>query len=122
MGPHGNVNLPRRTRADLVSAARAGVKKEDLDDHEAQRRKKLAEAEKPRMLTAPVERKTGGAHRVEMDVDHFTVLRTLAVLAVRWHHRLEESGLPATQRVARLRGGRQRVPDDRGSRRDVESG
>jgi hypothetical protein len=30
-------------------------------------------------------------------VDHVTVLRTLAVLAVRWHHRLEESGLPATQ-------------------------
>lgn len=95
MGPHSNVNLPRRTRADLVAAARAGVRPEDLPEYEADRRKKLTT--EPHPLTAPVERVKGGHHRVEIDVAHFTVLQTLATLALRWHQRLEASGLPATQ-------------------------
>lgn len=89
-----NINLPRRTRGDLVAAARQGVKPEDFEDFESKRRKKH---EAPRTLTAPVERKTGGVHRVEIDTEHFNVLQTIALLAERWSERLEATGLPAMQ-------------------------
>jgi hypothetical protein len=87
----GNVNLPRRTRSDLVAAARAGVRPEDLAEHEAKNR----EVKPPRMLTAPI-RKTGDAHRVEIDAAHYNVMEKLSKLAVLWAERLEQSGLPAT--------------------------
>lgn len=91
-----NVNLPRRTRGDLVAAARAGATRETLPEHEEKRRKRLEERE-PHTLTAPVERNKGNVHRVEIDTDHFTVLHTIALLAERWAGRLEETGLPAMQ-------------------------
>lgn len=94
MGPHSNVNLPKRTRGDFVAAARQGVRPEDFDEFEAKRRKK---AEPPRAVTAPVERKTGGHHRVEIDTEHFRVLQTIAILSERWLDRLEVTGLPAMQ-------------------------